>query len=75
MVATAVRLASIVITNHSVSIRNGHSEMEEYNLAANLDISENNHNFKHQGWAKRPQRGAQYGRAYLEPYRKISRRC
>ena len=40
MVAAAVRLASILITNHSVNITNGHSEMEEYNLAAHLEISE-----------------------------------
>ena len=50
--ATAVRLASIVITNHCVNIRNGHSEIEEYNLATNLDISDNNVNLKHQGWAR-----------------------
>eukprot|EP00731_Ephydatia_muelleri_P003208 Em0001g3208a len=49
MVAAAVRLASILITNHSVNITNGHSEMEEYNLAAHLEISEKNHNHKHQG--------------------------
>ena len=55
MVAIAVQLASIVITNHRGNIRNGHSEMEEFNLAANMDISENNHNLKHQGWARRPQ--------------------
>ncbi|KAL5479633.1 hypothetical protein EMCRGX_G023182 [Ephydatia muelleri] len=74
MVAAAVRLASILITNHSVNITNGHSEMEEYNLAAHLEISEKNHNHKHQGWAWRPQRGAQYGRAYLEPYKKDIKR-
>ena len=74
MVAAAVRLASILITNHSVNITNGHSEMEEYNLAAHLEISEKHHNHKHQGWARRPQRGAQYGRAYLESYKKDIKR-
>ena len=74
MVAAAVQLASILITNHSVNITNGHSEMEEYYLAAHLEISEKNHNHKHQGWARRPQRGAQYGRAYLEPYKKDIKR-
>ena len=38
MVAAAVRLASILITNHNVNITNGHSEMEEYNLAAHLEF-------------------------------------
>ena len=74
MVAAAVRLASILITHHSVNITNGHSEMEEYNQAAHLEISEKNHNHKHQGWARHPQRGAQYGRAYLEPYKKDTKR-
>ena len=74
MVEAAVRLASILITNHSVNITNGHSEMEEYNLAAHFEISEKNHNHKHQGWARRPQRGAQYGQAYLEPYTKDIKR-
>ena len=70
MVATAVRLASILITTQRVKIRDGRSQAEEYDLAANLDISEQNLTLKHQGWAQHTQRGAQYGRTYLEPYKK-----
>ena len=70
MVAVAVRLANTVITTHSVNIKSGHLEMDEYKLAENLDISDANLNLKHQGWARRPQWGVQYGRSYLEPYKR-----
>ena len=51
-----------------MNITNGNSEMDEYNLAANLDISEKNLNHKHQGWAKR---GSVWSSIYLaELYRK-----
>ena len=36
-----------------MKIRDGRSQAEEYDLAANLDISEQNLTLKHQGWARR----------------------
>ena len=69
MVAVAVRLATTVIKTHSVNIKSGHLEMDEYKLAENVDISDANLNLKHEGWARHPQWGAQYGRSYLEPYK------
>jgi hypothetical protein len=72
MMATAVRLANVLITTQRVKIRDGRSQAEEY-LAANVDFTQQNLTLKHQGWVRRPQRGAQYGRTYLEPYKDIGR--
>ena len=53
-----------------MQIRDGRSQAKEYHPAANLDVTEQNFTVKHQGWARRPQHDAQYGRTYLEPYKK-----
>ena len=66
----AVRLTNVLITTQREKIRDGRSQAEEYRLAANLDVTEQNLTVKHQGWARRPQHGAQYGRTYLELYKK-----
>ena len=48
--------------------------MDEYNLAENVVTYDTNLNLKLQGWARHPQWGAQYGKSYLEPYKRDIKR-
>ena len=68
--STAVHLANVLITTQRVKIRDGRSQAKECHLAANVDITQQNLTLKHRGWARHPQRGAQYGQTYVEPCKK-----
>lgn len=63
ILAAAVRLMMHYIDSHDVSIRDGHDNMKEYDLASNTVTKP-----RSLGWARRPPWGKQYGAKYMHLY-------
>jgi hypothetical protein len=65
VVAEAIAMAKAAITSGAANIRKAKDDMEEYNLASDWEVTDDEL-FRPQGWARRPSReDGMYGKLYI----------